>query len=190
MTATTATAPTGIIGTLVVNEAAVGVRECIPTNQLVVGDTVIATGFRKGGMRKLLELRIVDGTAYLRVAEGWYGYRKVYIHVYAPAAPAAQVAPAAKSAPVGDLAGEFTYVDDCVYGTDPATLVDIQKGDVLTVTEELGPRKGTTYTLVVTGARRDEFGIYIRGAEIREGRETGRKVTASTVLHRIVRCPR
>jgi hypothetical protein len=71
------------IGDLRVNEALVGSRdvECCTFNQIVVGDTLCALGFRSGGRRKVQAVRIVDGVGYVLVKEGWYRWHKVYAHV-------------------------------------------------------------------------------------------------------------
>lgn len=70
-----------VVGDLVVNENAVGYELCIPTNQLVAGDTVIVSGLSSGNTRTVIEVRIIDGAAYINTCSGWYRYRKVYIHV-------------------------------------------------------------------------------------------------------------
>lgn len=71
-----------VIGDLMVNEALVGSREieCCAFNQLVVGDTMCAIGFRSGGRRKVQAIRIVDGMGYVKVCEGWYRWTKCYAH--------------------------------------------------------------------------------------------------------------
>jgi hypothetical protein len=72
-----------VIGNLRVNEALVGSRdvECCAFNQLVVGDTLCALGFRSGGRRKIQAIRIVDGKGYVLVKDGWYRWPKCYAHV-------------------------------------------------------------------------------------------------------------
>lgn len=71
------------IGDLRVNETLVGSRdvECCQFTHLVVGDTLCAIGFRSGGRRKVLAARVVRGVGYVLVKEGWYRWRKVYVHV-------------------------------------------------------------------------------------------------------------
>lgn len=71
------------LGDLRVNEVLVGSRdvELCQFKHLVVGDTLCALGFRTGGRRKVRAARIVDGVGYVLVKEGWYRWRKVYVHV-------------------------------------------------------------------------------------------------------------
>lgn len=69
------------IGDLGLSEAAIGVRACIGTRELRHGDTLYARGFRSGDRRRVLAVRIVDRTAYVRVREGWYRWRRAYCHV-------------------------------------------------------------------------------------------------------------
>lgn len=80
ITASTTTKPEAR-GDLVVNEAAVGHEACIATNELVADDTVIVDGLPSGNSRRVLEVRIIDGVAYIHTCSGWFRYRKVYIHV-------------------------------------------------------------------------------------------------------------
>jgi hypothetical protein len=84
MTTATVEKPATVIGELELNENAVGVRPCIATRELAAGDTLFASGFVGGGAwRRVAEVRIVDGAAYIRVKEGWYVWRRVYCHVAA-----------------------------------------------------------------------------------------------------------
>jgi len=79
MTATTKTLT--VLGDLQPHAPSAGVRPCIDTRELREGDTVFASGFARGDRRRVLEVRIAPPFAYLRVAEGWYRYRHVYVNV-------------------------------------------------------------------------------------------------------------
>jgi hypothetical protein len=84
MATATVEKPATVIGELELNEGAVGVRPCIPTVELRADDTLFASGFAGGGgRRRVAEVRIVDGAAYIRVKEGWHVWRRVYCHVAA-----------------------------------------------------------------------------------------------------------
>jgi hypothetical protein len=65
--------------------SAVGVRPCIPTNELREGDTMFALGFLRGDRRRVLEIRFAPGphgrACYVRVAEGWYRWDLIYVNV-------------------------------------------------------------------------------------------------------------
>jgi hypothetical protein len=65
--------------------SAVGVRPCIPTNELREGDTLFAAGFRSGDRRRVLEVRFgpspTGRACYVRVVEGWYRWARVYVNV-------------------------------------------------------------------------------------------------------------
>lgn len=81
----TATAPAAVLGDLEPGPA-VGVRPCIPTRELRTGDTLFAAGFKQGGdRRRVLETHTVDHHGqrhtYIRVAEGWYRWNRVYVNV-------------------------------------------------------------------------------------------------------------
>lgn len=84
MNTTTATAPITapaiVLGTLEPVKFQADVA-CIDAVHLEVGDTMYASGFRTGYCRKVLEVRIVDGVAFVRVREGWYRWTRIYVHV-------------------------------------------------------------------------------------------------------------
>jgi hypothetical protein len=83
MTTTTAPvpAPAVVLGDLTPGPG-VGERPCIPITELRIGDTLFATGFRRGACRRVLEVRHahVDRwvNTYVRVAEGWYRWNLIY----------------------------------------------------------------------------------------------------------------
>lgn len=78
------TAPADVLGELEPGNA-VGVRPCIPANEVRVGDTLYAAGFRRGDCRRVLEVRFADSSTgralYVRVVEGWYRWRLVYVNI-------------------------------------------------------------------------------------------------------------
>lgn len=76
----TAVAPTPILGDLEPGNA-VGVKPCIPANEVRVGDTFYAAGFPVGGCRIVREVRIVNGWLYLLVKEGWFRWHRIYANV-------------------------------------------------------------------------------------------------------------
>jgi hypothetical protein len=77
-------APMVILGDLTPGNA-VGVRPTIPSVELRVDDTLYAAGFSCGGSRRVLEIRFVsvpgERLMYVRVAEGWYRWTRVYANV-------------------------------------------------------------------------------------------------------------
>jgi hypothetical protein len=84
-TATAAQVPATVLATLAPGSA-VGVRPCIPTDELRVDDVLFAAGFRRGGdRRRVLEIVRVERHGmvhtYVRVAEGWYRWTRVYVNV-------------------------------------------------------------------------------------------------------------
>ncbi len=80
------TAPTDVIGDLEPGNA-VGVRPCIPANEVRIGDTLFAAGYPRGDRRKVLEVVFAPGPTgrclYVRVAEGWFRWSLIYAHVAA-----------------------------------------------------------------------------------------------------------
>lgn len=58
------------------------------------------------------------------------------------------------------MANTFTYVDDCTYATDPATLANVKVGDVVRVEGRFFDTP-VTYTSVVRSVGFDEFGVYL-----------------------------
>jgi hypothetical protein len=61
--------------------AAVGHQPCIPTRELREGDVLYASGFPVGRCRRVLEVRIEQGAAFIRAADGWFRWNRVYCHV-------------------------------------------------------------------------------------------------------------
>lgn len=57
----------------------------------------------------------------------------------------------------------FTYVSNCTYATDPATVADVKVGDVVRVTDTRSPAwcRRPVFETVVENVGRDEFGVYI-----------------------------
>lgn len=84
MTTTQTTEAPAILGTLEPGPG-VGTRPCIPTTELREGDTLFAAGFPRGDRRRVLEIRYAAGpygrACYVRVAEGWYRWDRVYVNV-------------------------------------------------------------------------------------------------------------
>lgn len=82
-----ATAPADVLGDLEPGNA-VGVRPCIPANEVRVGDTLFAAGFPRGDRRIVLDLVIAPDrygcrSLFVRVAEGWFRWDRVYVNVAA-----------------------------------------------------------------------------------------------------------
>ncbi len=80
------TAPTNVLGDLEPGNA-VGVRPSIYANEVREGDTLYAAGFPCGNCRRVLEVVFAPGPTgrclYVRVAEGWFRWSKVYANVAA-----------------------------------------------------------------------------------------------------------
>lgn len=74
-----------ILGVLEPAGLAVGVRPCIPANELRVDDTLFASGFASGDRRQVLGVHHDPATnrLYVRVREGWYRWDRVYVNVLA-----------------------------------------------------------------------------------------------------------
>jgi hypothetical protein len=190
---TTATHTTDIPqmrGEVFVCEAAVGVEECIATNELAVGDTMIVSGLPTGNTRRVLEVRIIEGAAYIRTVSGWFRFRHVYIHVAtpkpAPTAAAKAAAPAAPMTVAEAPEGGFVYPDDFTYPTDPATLVGVQVGDRINVFRENDAWESGVAEVTSIGS--DQFGFYFHGRRVVDDRATRHTMYASNITHRITPC--